>query len=133
MKIETKIINLSIKEKNKKLLEVIQKDGKQKTEQEIKKIKERRLRLKISYKVKYLKKAEKFMKKNKDFGKKFFKNFSELSEDFYNNFQNFDIEYYRSIPNSFRMRIGKYRALFTVEDEIRIIEVIEINSRGDIY
>ena len=89
--------------------------------------------MKISYKVKYLKKAEKFMKKNKDFGKKFFKNFSELSEDFYNNFQNFDIEYYGSIPNSFRMRIGKYRALFTVEDEIRIIEVIEINSRGDIY
>ncbi|MBF0990254.1 MAG: hypothetical protein HXK70_05860 [Clostridiales bacterium] len=41
---ETKIINLSIKEKNKKLLEVIQKDGKQKTEQEIKKIKERYLK-----------------------------------------------------------------------------------------
>lgn len=41
---ETKIINLSIKEKNKKLLEVIQKDGKPKTEQEIKKIKERYLK-----------------------------------------------------------------------------------------
>ena len=41
---ETKIVNLSIKEKNKKLLEVIQKDGKLKTEQEIKKIKERYLK-----------------------------------------------------------------------------------------
>ena len=41
---ETKIVNLSIKEKNKKLLEVIQKDGKPKTEQEIKKIKERYLK-----------------------------------------------------------------------------------------
>lgn len=41
---ETKIVNLSIKEKNKKLLEVIQRDGKPKTEQEIKKIKERYLK-----------------------------------------------------------------------------------------
>ena len=41
---ETKIVKLSIKEKNKKLLEVIQKDGKPKTEQEIKKIKERYLK-----------------------------------------------------------------------------------------
>ena len=41
---ETKIVNLSIKEKNKKLLEVIQKSGKQKTEKEIKKIKERYLK-----------------------------------------------------------------------------------------
>ena len=41
---ETKIVNLSIKEKNKKLLEIIQKDGKPKTEQEIKKIKERYLK-----------------------------------------------------------------------------------------
>lgn len=41
---ETKIVNLSIKEKNKKLLEVIQKDGRPKTEQEIKKIKERYLK-----------------------------------------------------------------------------------------
>lgn len=41
---ETKIVNLSIKEKNKKLLEVIQKNGKPKTEQEVKKIKERYLK-----------------------------------------------------------------------------------------
>ena len=41
---ETKIVNLSIKEKNKKLLEAIQKSGKQKTEKEIKKIKERYLK-----------------------------------------------------------------------------------------
>ena len=37
-------MNLSIKEKNKKLLEAIQKSGKQKTEKEIKKIKERYLK-----------------------------------------------------------------------------------------
>ena len=32
------------------------------------------------------------------------------------------------------MRIGKYRAIFKVEsNEIKIINVIDINSRGDIY
>lgn len=32
------------------------------------------------------------------------------------------------------MCIGKYRAIFKIEnDEIKIINVIDINSRGDIY
>jgi len=90
--------------------------------------------LKNYYRVLYSKKAEKFMKKNKEYGIRFFKNFTELSQDFYNNFNNFDIDYYESFQNAYRMRIGKYRAIFKIEnDEIKIINVIDINSRGDIY
>lgn len=38
------------------------------------------------------------------------------------------------IPNAYRMHIGKYHAIFKIEnDEIKIINVIDINSRGDIY
>lgn len=71
------------------------------------------------------------MKKNKEYGIRFFKNFTELSQDFYNNF---DIDYYESFQNAYRMRIGKYQAIFKIEnDEIKIINVIDINSRGDIY
>lgn len=74
------------------------------------------------------------MKKNKEYGIRFFKNFTELSQDFYNNFNNFDIDYYESFQNAYRMRIGKYQAIFKIEnDEIKIINVIDINSRGDIY
>ena len=35
--------------------------------------------------------------------------------------------------NFFRLRIGDYRALFTIENEILIIIVINIGSRGQIY
>lgn len=33
----------------------------------------------------------------------------------------------------FRLRIGDYRAIYTVEADRLIIEVIKIGSRGDIY
>ena len=74
------------------------------------------------------------MKSHKEYGIRFLKNLTELSKDFYNNFNNFDIDYYESFQNAYRMRIGKYRAIFTIEnEEIKIINVIDINSRGDIY
>lgn len=34
---------------------------------------------------------------------------------------------------TYRMRISKYRAIFEVNEEIKIIDVWDINSRGDIY
>ncbi len=33
----------------------------------------------------------------------------------------------------FRLRIGGYRALYQVLDDVLIIEVVSIGSRGDIY
>jgi mRNA interferase RelE/StbE len=32
-----------------------------------------------------------------------------------------------------RLRIGKYRVLYTRQDDILIIEVVNVGSRGDIY
>jgi mRNA interferase RelE/StbE len=34
-------------------------------------------------------------------------------------------------PNLFRLRIGKYRVLYTWEEDI--IRIIDIDTRGDIY
>lgn len=85
------------------------------------------------YKVKYSKSAEKFIKKNKEYGLKFYKAFRDLSED-KENFFRYDIKIFRcSERNIFRLRIEKYRAIFkVVEDEI-VIFVFDIDSRGDIY
>ena len=33
----------------------------------------------------------------------------------------------------YRLRIGKYRIIYTRQDELLIIEIIRIRSRGDIY
>ena len=46
------------------------------------------------YKVKYSKSAEKFIKKNKEYGLKFYKAFRDLSED-KENFFRYDIKIFR--------------------------------------
>jgi len=88
--------------------------------------------LKISYKVKYKKKAVKFIQSNKRVGLKFHKAFSEIAEDT-DNLELYDIKKMKNIDNIKRLRIGKYRAIFTIENNILTIEVLDIDSRGGIY
>ncbi len=90
--------------------------------------------MKNSYKIIYKKQAKKFLEKNPKYGIRFIKNFIELSGNFKDNYKHFDIEMYKGVQNAFRMRIGGYRAIFIVDNsEIKVIEVINIGSRGDIY
>lgn len=85
------------------------------------------------YKVKYSKNAEKFIKKNKEYGLKFYKAFKDLSED-KESFFRYDIKIFRcSERDVFRLRVGKYRAIFKVVDDEVVIFVFDIDSRGDIY
>ena len=88
--------------------------------------------MKISYKVKYKKKAIKFIQSNKKIGLKFHKVFSEIAQDT-DNIDLYDIKKMKGLENTKRLRIGKYRAIFTIENNILTIEVLDINSRGGIY
>lgn len=88
------------------------------------------------YKVKYHKKAIKFIKKHKEYGLKFYKAFDELKEDYVTNSDKYDICKIQGTKknNLFRLRIGDYRAIFEVyKNEIKIIYVLYIDSRGDVY
>lgn len=88
------------------------------------------------YKVKYHKKAIKFIKKHKEYGLKFYKAFDELKEDYVTNSDKYDIRKIQGTKknNLFRLRIGDYRAIFEVyKNEIKIIYVLYIDSRGDVY
>lgn len=88
------------------------------------------------YKVKYHKKAIKFIKKHKEYGLKFYKAFDELKEDYVTNRDKYDICKIQGTKkdNLFRLRIGYYRAIFEVcKNEIKIIYVLYIDSRGDVY
>jgi len=37
------------------------------------------------------------------------------------------------VENGYRRRFGDWRVLYTVDDEIKILEVFKIGSRGDVY
>ena len=86
-----------------------------------------------SYKIKYKKPAEKFILKNKLEGIRFIKAFDEISHNL-SNVKKYDIKkYYCSEENFYRLRIGKYRAIFQINGQEIIIIVFDIDSRGDIY
>ena len=86
-----------------------------------------------SYKVKYHKKAKKFIKTHGKDGLRLYKAFAEIAENKENSYK-YDIVTYKSKDNNmFRLRIGKYRAIFKVVDDEIIIYVLNIDSRGDIY
>ena len=89
--------------------------------------------MQTSYKVLYTSEVKKFIKKNKVIGLKFFEAFTELSKNSNLRASSFDIVVMQGYKNVYRLRIGQYRAIFTVAKEIRILKVMKIDSRGDVY
>ena len=89
--------------------------------------------MQTSYKVLYTSEVKKFIKKNKVIGLKFFEAFTELSKNSNLRASSFDIVVMQGYKNVYRLRIGQYRAIFTVAKEIKILKVMKINSRGDVY
>ena len=39
----------------------------------------------------------------------------------------------RGYPGYYRLRVGDYRVIYTVEDKILIVRVVNIGNRGDVY
>ena len=89
--------------------------------------------MQTSYKVLYTSEVKKFIKKNKVIGLKFFEAFTELSKNSNLRASSFDIVVMEGYKNVYRLRIGQYRAIFTVAKEIKILKVMKIDSRGDVY
>lgn len=89
--------------------------------------------MQTSYKVLYTSEVKKFIKKNKVIGLKFFEAFTELSKNSNLRASSFDIVVMQGYKNVCRLRIGQYRAIFTVAKEIKILKVMKIDSRGDVY
>ena len=87
-----------------------------------------------SYKVIYKKEAIKFMKLHKLEETKFFRAFEEIAKDI-TKINLYDIKDYHisEIGDFFRLRIGKYRAIFKINKDVITILVLDIGSRGDIY
>ena len=87
----------------------------------------------MNYEVYYQKKAEKWILANKKSAERFLSAFEEISKDIKGSFQVYDIVKLKGNSDFFRLRIGKYRAIFTIQNDELIILVINIDSRGGIY
>ena len=85
------------------------------------------------YKIKLEKKVQKFLEKHKweDLIKKFKENLIILSLNPYEN--NLDIKILIGLPNSYRLRIWKYRFFYEILDEEIIINFFDAWSRWDVY
>ena len=85
------------------------------------------------YKVVYKKQVVKFLQKQElPIRKKvidFFDDIKISQEHLYN----YDVKPMKGFSNKYRLRIAKFRIIFSIEDEQLIIEVIRGGSRGDIY
>lgn len=44
-----------------------------------------------------------------------------------------DIKAMQGHRNTFRLRVGDYRILYTVDNDVLVVRVIEVGNRGDIY
>ena len=44
-----------------------------------------------------------------------------------------DIKAMQGYKDTYRLRVGDYRILYTVDNNVLVIRVIEIGNRGDIY
>lgn len=84
----------------------------------------------MSYKLEFKKKAIKFLEKHPKEKSKFIEVFRDIAngkEDRY------DIKKLAGQIDFYRLRLGKYRAIYTIINDQLIIVVLDIGSRGDIY
>lgn len=44
-----------------------------------------------------------------------------------------DIKQMQGYINYYRLRVGDYRVIYTVNDDVLLVRVVEIGNRGDIY
>ncbi|SMC64323.1 type II toxin-antitoxin system RelE family toxin [Sporomusa malonica] len=44
-----------------------------------------------------------------------------------------DIKPLTGIPGHFRLRVGKFRVIYTIDNEIRLVSVSHVLPRGEVY
>ena len=81
----------------------------------------------MSYKILYDKPAVKFLKRQpKDIQKRIISAIHKLPDSG-------DIKPLAGHDHEFRLRIGGFRVIYTLENDVLIIRVLGIGNRGDVY
>ena len=83
------------------------------------------------YTVTYRKEAVKYLRKmSKRDARQFLAAFEKIAS---NETKGLNIKRFKQLQNGYRLRIGNYRALYTIYKNELVIEIIKIGVRGDIY
>jgi mRNA interferase RelE/StbE len=85
------------------------------------------------YRVAYKKQVIKFLQKqDRSIREKVIGFFEEIKQN-PNDFRVYDVKAMQGLDGYFRLRISKYRIIFSIKDDVLLIEVIKAKSRGDVY
>lgn len=88
----------------------------------------------MNYELRFSKPSFKFLEKHPKEKKKILEIFKEISNDYEKALIKYDIKQMKgTTSDTYRLRIGKYRAIYRLYNDILVIFVIDIGSRGDIY
>ena len=88
----------------------------------------------MSYELRISKPALKFLEKHPIEKKKFLEIFKEISTDYENAISKYDVKQMQGVTaETYRLRLGKYRAIYRLYNDVLVIFVLDIGSRGDIY
>ena len=86
------------------------------------------------YEIRLSKQAIKFLKKHPKEKEKYLKIFKEIAYGYEEALKKYDIKQMKGkVEETYRIRVGKYRAIYKLFNDILVIYVLDINSRGDIY
>lgn len=81
----------------------------------------------MQYKIEFDKRAVKFISKQPKAQKeRIFKAIYKLPDIG-------DIKVMQGYQNTYRLRVGDYRILYTIDNNVLVIRIIEVGNRGDIY
>jgi mRNA interferase RelE/StbE len=87
----------------------------------------------MKYDLIFEKQVKKFIEKqDKNLKYRFKKTFLTLRENPYPTNKNLDIKKLKG-GTEFRLRIGKYRFIYQIKDDVLVIVMEKADSRGDIY
>ena len=81
----------------------------------------------MTYRIVYDKPAVKFLKHQpRDIQKRIISAIHKLPESG-------DVKPMAGHINEFRLRVGSYRVIYSVENDVLIVRVLDIGNRGDVY
>lgn len=86
----------------------------------------------MNYEIKFHKDALKYIQKlDKQSRNRILDHIHILAED--PKHPELDIKIMQGVSNQYRLRIGSYRVVYSVFNDILVIVIIKIGSRGDVY